>query len=133
MNRKLSQKNKHRTMMLRNLVTSLILFEKITTTQAKAKEVKGIIDKVINLAKKNNLTARRRLLGYLLDKNSVKKIFEVLIPRYLNRTSGYTYLYRYKPRLGDGTTMIIIQLIPEVIKDEKKDINSKIDKRVSKK
>lgn len=109
--RKLGRKVKNRKMMLRNLITSVILYERVITTEAKAKTAKGLIDKVINLGKKNTLDARRRLLGYLNDENAVKKIFEVLIGKYNNRNSGYTRTYRINSRLGDASRMMILELI----------------------
>ncbi|EKD56273.1 MAG: 50S ribosomal protein L17 [uncultured bacterium] len=110
--RKFGRKKQNREMMLRNLATSLIIFEKITTTQAKAKEIKPIIDKLITTGKLNNLASRRRLLGYLLHKNAVNKILEDLIIRYNDRSSGYTKSYHLAPRLGDGSKMMILELIP---------------------
>lgn len=112
--RKFGRKKQNRQMMLRNLITSLIIFEKIKTTEAKAKEIKGILDEVINTAKQNNLASRRKLCGYLLHKNAVKKIFEDLIVRFNKRTSGFTKSYHLAPRVGDGSKMMILQLIPSV-------------------
>lgn len=109
--RKLGRKKAHRDHMLRNLAASAILYEKVETTAAKAKEVKRIVDQSINLAKKNNLAARRRLLGQYFDAKVVAKLFEVLIDRFADRSSGYTRLLRIAPRLGDGAEQILIMLI----------------------
>lgn len=121
--RKFGRKKANRNMMLRNLATSLIIFEKVKTTSSKAKELKPIIDRLINLAKKNDLSTRRYLLGYLTHKNAVKKLFEDLIARYQSRHSGYTTSYNLMPRLGDGSSMILIKLLAmeKDIKEEEKD------------
>jgi large subunit ribosomal protein L17 len=98
-------------MMIRNLLTSLIIFEKLHTTEAKAKEVKSSIDQIINTAKKNDLSARRKLHGILLHKNAVDKLFNEIITRYTDRNSGYTRSYHMNPRLGDGSKMMLLELI----------------------
>lgn len=121
--RKLSKKSKYRNMMLRNLATSIILYERLTITLAKAKELRGVTDKVINLGKKNTLESRRKLLSYLTDKNAVKKIFEVLVPRYSDRNSGYTQIFKISPRLGDSAPRAIIQLMGyKSIKEKKPEV-----------
>jgi len=97
--------------MIRNLLTSLIIFEKLHTTEAKAKEVKSSIDQIINTAKKNDLSARRKLHGILLHKNAVDKLFNEIITRYSDRNSGYTRSYHMNPRLGDGSKMMLLELI----------------------
>jgi len=112
--RTFGRKAQHRKMMFRNLTTSVILYERVTTTHAKSKELKKIIDKVINTAKKeNSLSARRTLLAYLLDKNATNKIFDVLVKRFNDRNSGYSRTLILTPRLGDGAQKVIIELIPE--------------------
>ncbi len=108
--RALSRKKAYRTSTLRNLATSLILYEKITTTEAKAKELKPIIEHLINLARKKDLTAKRRLLGFFFDENAVKKVLEDLVPRYKNIKTGFIHSYRKGRRLGDGAEMIILEL-----------------------
>lgn len=122
--RSLSRKKAHRTSLLRNLVTSLILFEKIQTTQAKAKEVKPIVDKLISSAKNADLTARRNLMAYLFDENAAKKVLEVLVPRYKEIKSGFIKSYNLGPRLGDGAEMMMLELInvPEVGKKSIKEV-----------
>ena len=113
--RKLGRKKDHREHMMRNLATSLILYERVTTTTPKAKELKRIIDKLISCAKSNDLSARRALISYVYDENAVKKMFEVIVPRFNTRSSGYTKIYKTSPRKGDLAEMSII----EFIKDEK--------------
>lgn len=109
--RKLARKKQNREMMLRNLATSVIIYEKVKTTEAKAKEIKPIIDRIITIAKKNNLASHRYLLAYLLHKNAVKKLMEELIIRYKNRSSGFTRLIQLSNRVGDGSKTIYIQLL----------------------
>lgn len=109
--RKFGRKRDNRNMMIRNLLTSLIIFEKLHTTEAKAKEVKSSIDQIINTAKKNDLSARRKLHGILLHKNAVDKLFNEIITRYTDRNSGYTRSYHMNPRLGDGSKMMLLELI----------------------
>lgn len=109
--RKFGRKRDNRNMMIRNLLTSLIIFEKLHTTEAKAKEVKSSIDQIINTAKKNDLSARRKLHGILLHKNAVDKLFNEIITRYSDRNSGYTRSYHMNPRLGDGSKMMLLELI----------------------
>jgi len=109
--RSLSRKKAYRKSTLRNLATSLIIYEEIKTTEAKAKEVKPIVEHLLNIAKKEDLGATRRLMGYLFDKNATKKILEDLLPRYKNIKSGFIKEYKLSPRLGDGAKMTILELI----------------------
>lgn len=123
----LSRKKAYRTSMLRNLATSLILYEKIVTTTAKAKATKAIAEHLISIAKKNDLSGRRRLLAYLFDKNAAKKMFEELAPRYKTVSSGFIRSYKLAPRLGDGAAMTMLQLKPvkAAKKEEIEDENGK--------
>lgn len=100
----------HRQSLLRNLATSLILYEEIITTKAKAKKVKAVIEHLISRCRKNNLASRRWLLGFLLDKKAVKKVFEVIIPRYQKINSGYVLSYKLAPRLGDSAPLVMLRL-----------------------
>lgn len=115
--RKLGRKKAHRNHVLRNLLTSLVLYERITTTESKAKDVKLLFDKIISRAKKQNeLTGRRMLDAVLFEKNAVKKIYEVLLKRFEKRNSGFTKIYKLGPRVGDGAQKVIIE-----ITDQKKE------------
>ena len=105
MAKSLSRKDNHRRSLLRNLATSLVLYEEIQTTEAKAKEVKPILEHFIHLAKEDTLAARRQLLGYFFDQNATEKIFEVLVPRYKKITSGFIKIVKIGPRLGDNAEM----------------------------
>ena len=97
--------------MLRGLVTDLLRYEQIKTTEAKAKAVRGLAEKMITLGKSGTLTARRRALGYIYDKDVVGKVFDDLAERYADRPGGYTRIVRLGPRLGDGAPIVHLELI----------------------
>lgn len=109
--RKFGRKKDHREHMLANLATSVILFENVKTTKAKGKEVTTIVQKLIDLGKKNDLVSRRKLIAYLPDKNASKKILEDLIKRYATRVGGYLKSYNVGVRAGDGSPMVMLKLI----------------------
>ena len=100
-----------RELMLRNLASSVLIYEKVKTTEAKAKVVKPIVERLITMAKKNDLTTRRQLLAVLLQKSAVKKSLEVLGQRYKERQGGYTRIIRLGNRQGDGAMMVQIELV----------------------
>ncbi len=116
--RKLGRKKPHREHMMRNLAASVILYESVETTEAKAKEAKRVVEKSISLAKKNTLAARRALESLYFDSNVAKKLMEVLAARYTDRPSGYTRIVRTGIRHGDAADRAIISLIPEVKSEE---------------
>ncbi len=97
--------------LLRNLAVSLILYEKIQTTRAKAKTLRPIVEKLITKGKINNLTARRYLLKYLYKESAVKKILEDLSPRFKERKGGYTRIINIGRRQGDGAEIVQIELV----------------------
>ncbi len=109
--RKLSRDTGHRLAMYRNLVTDLLRYGKIVTTEAKAKEARSLAENVITLGKKGNLHARRQALSFVSDKRVVKKVFDELAPRYADRQGGYTRLVRLGPRLGDGAPLVQLELV----------------------
>ena len=109
--RKLGRKRAHRDHTLRNLATSLVLYEKIDTTDAKAREVKRWVDTLISQCMPGTLTSRRRLLSVLFDPKAVKKMYEVLVPRYAKRPSGYVRLTNLGVRLGDGAKIVRLELM----------------------
>ena len=115
--RALSRKTAYRKSTLRNLATSLILFERITTTTAKAKELKPIVEHLINSSRPGDLNGRRKLLKYLFDENAVKKTIDVLLPRYAKVPTGFIKTYKIGPRLGDAAEMTIVEL--QKAKEEK--------------
>ena len=109
--RKLGRDTSHRRAMYRNLVTDLLDYGKITTTEAKAKEVRGLAEKMITLGKKGELQARRQALSFIIDKKVVEKVFTELAPRYAERPGGYTRITKLGPRLGDGAAMVQLELV----------------------
>jgi len=96
---------------LRNLVTSLIIAERIETTEAKAKEINRLAEKLITLAKKGDLHARRQALSYVMDENAVTKLFEKIGPRFEARVGGYTRIIKKGHRQGDGAPIVILELV----------------------
>lgn len=109
--RKLSRATDHRMALYRNLVTDLLRYGKIVTTEAKAKEARPLAEKVITLGKKGNLHARRQALAFVYDTKVVDKIFTELGPRYSNRPGGYTRVVKLGPRSGDGAPMAQLELV----------------------
>ncbi|HEY8363201.1 MAG TPA: 50S ribosomal protein L17 [Tissierellaceae bacterium] len=109
--RKLGRPTDHRNAMLRNLVTSLLRDGRIETTVTRAKETKRMADKMITLAKRGDLHARRQALAYIYDEDVVKKLFDEIGPKYADRNGGYTRVLRVGPRRGDAAEMAIIELV----------------------
>jgi large subunit ribosomal protein L17 len=109
--RKLGRSSAHRKALYRNLVTDLLKHEKITTTEAKAKEIRSLAERMITLGKKGGLPSRRQALSFILDEKVTKKVFIELAPRYAERHGGYTRIIKLGPRVGDGAPMIQIELV----------------------
>ena len=109
--RRLGLRSDHRRAMLRNMVTSLIKEERITTTETRAKEVRSIAEKMVTLAKRGDLAARRQVLEYLYDKEAAKKLFDTVAPRYQDRSGGYTRIVKVGFRRGDAAPMVILELV----------------------
>ena len=109
--RKLGRTSKHRRALLRNMVTSLIHHERITTTVHKAKELRRVADQMVTLGKKGDLAARRRANRYLRDERSLSKLFTVLAERYADRQGGYTRVLKSGNRYGDMAAMAIIEYV----------------------
>ncbi|MBI4117496.1 MAG: 50S ribosomal protein L17 [Parcubacteria group bacterium] len=101
----------HRKMLLRNLATSLVLYEKIKTTRAKAKEIRPIIERYVTKSRSNDIATRRQLLRFFTDKNAVKKMLEVIGPRYAKRNGGYTRIMNMGQRRGDAAKVSVIQFV----------------------
>lgn len=129
--RTLSRKKAHRTSLIRNLVTSLVLYESMETTLAKAKEVKTFIDTMIPRAKKGDLNATRYLNSVLFDKNAVKKVVDELVPRYTDRSSGFVRIYKTGFRLGDMAPKARIELIDKKVFIEKTDKTTLAKKEIA--
>lgn len=108
---RLGRNSSHREAMIRNMVTSLLAHERIVTTAAKAKEVRKVADKMITLAKRGDLHARRQALAVVRDKDVVAKLFDKLRADYLERSGGYTRIIRTGNRLGDAAEMAILELV----------------------
>ncbi len=108
---KLGRTASHRKAMLSNMMTSLFVHERITTTQTRAKELKRTAERVITFAKQGDLHARRRVLRVIEDKQVVAKLFDELGPRYKSRNGGYTRVVKLGPRRGDGAFMSIVELV----------------------
>lgn len=109
--RKLSRTSSHRKALLRNMVTSLLENEQIRTTDAKAKELRGVADKMITLGKRGTLHARRRALQTIRSKEVTSKLFDELADRFRERDGGYTRVIKLSPRPGDAAPMAIIELV----------------------
>jgi len=107
----LDRKKEPRKALLRNLATNLILYEKIKTTEAKAKALKPIIEKLITKGKAGDLHARRELMKYLYLENAVKKVLEDLSPRYKERKGGYTRIIKLGSRQGDAAKIVQIEFV----------------------
>lgn len=109
--RKLGKNMGQRRAMLRNIVTSLLKHERITTTEARAKELSAITEKMITLGKQGDLAARRMSLAYLTDEDVVRKLFDTIAPKYADRQGGYTRIMKVGSRRGDAATMVIVELV----------------------
>ena len=109
--RKLGRTTEHREALLRNLTTSLLLHERIITTQAKAKELRKIAERMITLAKREDLHARRQAAEVVQDERVLKKLFDALGGRYQGRNGGYTRITKLDYRMGDGAPLAAIELI----------------------
>lgn len=109
--RKLGRTTEHREALLRNLATSLLLHERIITTQAKAKELRKIAERMITLAKREDLHARRQAAEVVQDERVLKKLFDALGSRYRGRNGGYTRITKLEYRMGDGAPLAAIELI----------------------
>jgi len=127
--RRLGRTTSHRTAMFRNMVTSFLKHERITTTDAKAKELRPIAEKMITLGKKGDLSAVRQAASFIRDKKVVTKLFSVIAPRYKQRDGGYTRIIKIGQRLGDSSPVSVIELVEEEIR--KKEVKKKTTKEVS--
>ncbi len=126
--RRLSRTTEHRQAMLRNLVTALLEHERVETTRAKAKEVRQLAEKIITLARRGDLHARRQALAVVRTKKTVAKLFGELRERFLDRPGGYTRIIPLGVRPGDGAPVSILELVgrPEKLpKSQKKKAEKK--------
>ncbi len=108
--RKLNRTGAHRKALFRNMVTSLFEHEQVRTTDAKAKELRSIADRMVTLGKRGTLHARRQALTYIRSATVVKKLFDEVAPRFRDRLGGYTRVIKLGHRHGDAASMSIIEL-----------------------
>lgn len=122
--RKLNRTSSHRKALLRNMVTSLIESEQITTTDAKAKELRRVADRMISLGKRGTLAARRQALAFVRKRAVVQKLFEEVAARFQDRPGGYTRIVKIGQRHGDAAPMSVIELT-----DRGEDSKAEADKK----
>jgi large subunit ribosomal protein L17 len=111
--KRLGRHTSHRKAMLRNMVTSLFEHEKITTTDARAKELRKMAEKLITMARRGDLHSRRLVMQVVRDKKVVAKLFDVIAPRYTERPGGYTRIIKLGHRSGDNAALSLIELVEE--------------------
>lgn len=122
--RQLGRNSKHRLALFRNLVTSLMEHERIETTEAKAKELRGITDRLITLGKQGTLQARRGALRVLRTKQTVQKLFDDIAKRFPERNGGYTRIIKTRQRPGDAAKLVAIELVEKGNESEKVIVSS---------
>ncbi|CAM3647678.1 MULTISPECIES: 50S ribosomal protein L17 [Saccharibacillus] len=114
---KLGRNSSARKALLRDLVTDLFLYERIETTEAKAKEARSVAEKLITLSKRGDLHARRQVAAYVRretidgEQDAIQKLFADLAPRYADRPGGYTRILKLGPRRGDAAPMVYLELV----------------------
>ena len=119
--RKLGRKSQHRTAMFANMAVALIKHEQIVTTLPKAKDLRPIVEKLITLGKRGDLHARRQAIAQMRDVDMVKKLFEVIGPRYKDRNGGYTRVLKAGFRHGDSAPVAVIELVGRDVDAKGKD------------
>ncbi len=119
---KLGRTTQHRWALFRNLLVALFRHERIETTEAKAKAVRGLADHMITLAKRDNLHARRQVLAMVPDTGVVGQLFGTIAPRFADRNGGYTRIIRTARRPGDNAPMVLLELVdrPETPKEKER-------------
>ncbi len=111
--RKFNRPTNQRLSMYRNMVTDLLKYETITTTEPKAKEIRIFAERMITLGKKGGLDARRRVLAFIFSEDVVNKVFAEIAPRYMSRNGGYTRVTKLGIREGDGAAMAKLELVKQ--------------------
>jgi large subunit ribosomal protein L17 len=111
--KRLGRNTSHRKAMMRNMVTSFFNSEKITTTDARAKELRKLVEKLITLARRGDLHSRRLALQFVRDTKTVAKLFDTIAPRYNDRPGGYTRIIKLGHRAGDNASLSMIELVEE--------------------
>jgi large subunit ribosomal protein L17 len=132
--RKLGRTSSHRMALLRNLTTSLFRHERLRTTLPKAKELRPFAERLITIARRDDLHARRQVLRHVTDKDVVKKLFDTLAPRFASRPGGYTRTLKLGPRNGDGADMAIVELVGSepVFKKQKDEKKTRRERKAAK-
>jgi len=138
-NSKLGRRREHRTAMFRSLLTALFRHERITTTEAKAKAIRGMADHVITLAKRedNRLHARRHALTLVPDREVVSRVFDTIAARFTERNGGYTRILKSRVRAGDAAPLVLRELVDRAVqpkdrgtgKDRKDERPTKAEKK----
>jgi large subunit ribosomal protein L17 len=131
--RKLGRTSSHRLALLRSLSTSLFRHERIRTTLPKAKELRPFAERLITMARRDDLHARRQVVRQIADRDVVKKLFATLGPRFATRPGGYTRTMRLGPRQGDGAEMALVELLGSeaLFKKQREERLAKKDRRVA--
>ena len=129
--RKFGRETGHRKAMLRNLTLSVLRYESVKTTEAKAKEVRTFIDGMIVLGKNGSLVARRKAIAWLPEQEIVEKLFTDLATRFADRPSGFTRTTRLPRRVGDSAPMMLIELMPGVEEKAEPDADARPRRRLA--
>ena len=108
---KLGRNSRARKALFRSVLVSLFKHERIETTEAKAKEISGLAEQLITLAKRDDLSARRQVIAELVDKEAAKKVFDEIAPQYNDRNGGYTRILKLGVRRGDAAPMALLELV----------------------
>ncbi|MGK2906188.1 MAG: 50S ribosomal protein L17 [Desulfuromonadales bacterium] len=126
--KRLGRNTSHRKAMMRNMVTSFFNSEKITTTDARAKELRILVEKLITMARRGDLHSRRLAMQFVRDTKTVAKLFETIAPRYTDRPGGYTRIIKLGHRAGDNASLSMIELVEEefTAKPKKKKAPAKV-------
>ena len=109
--RKLGRNSSARKALFRSVIVALVSQERIQTTETKAKEISGLAEKLITLAKRGDLHARRQVLSAIVDEEATRKLFDVIAPKYTDRPGGYTRILKLGNRRGDAAPMAILELV----------------------
>ena len=128
-NKKLNKTSSHRKAMFMNMSNALIKHEQITTTLAKAKELKKFVEKIVTLGKKGDLLSRRKSISILQDKKMSKKVFDVFAERYKSRSGGYTRIIKLGNRFGDNAPTAVIEFVDRDINAKGLDSGPVIEKK----
>ena len=129
--RRFNRTAEHRKAMFANMSAALITHEQVTTTLPKAKDLRPVVEKLVTLAKKGDLAARRRAVSEIRDLAAVKKLFEVLGPRYKTRNGGYTRIVKAGFRYGDSSPVAVIEFVDRDVEAKGKDSGPVAEKAAS--